>query len=89
MRTSLNDIKVIDDYLLDQLPVASRVAFEARLKHDAMLRLNVFLQQKVYALLKVYHRQKIKQKAEAVHDEIFQGSDHGAFRDSIHKIFKT
>lgn len=47
MRKELESIKLIEDYLSDQLPAGERAAFEAQLANDPQLREELMLQQEL------------------------------------------
>jgi hypothetical protein len=89
MRTSLNEIKLIESYLQDNLSSEARKHFEELMAANALLRLNVFLQRKVFALLKNYLREGLKHKASLVHDKLFHDPREVSFQETIRQIFKS
>jgi len=87
MRTSLNEIKNIEQYLQGNLAAAEKRAFEDRMDKDYPLSIHIFLQQKVYRLLPFYRRRRIKEHAEQLHHCLFHHPEHAAFRESIFRHF--
>jgi anti-sigma-K factor RskA len=87
MRTSLNEIKDIEQYTQGNLSVDDKRAFEERIQHDSSFSINVFLQQKLYRLLPFYKRRRIKEQAEQLHHRLFHHPEHSAFRESIFRLF--
>ncbi len=87
MRTSLNDIKLIEQYSQQELTFADRVDVEQRLLVDERFRLNLFLQRKVYRLLHLYRRKHLKESAQRVHEAIFNEPENESFRARILHLF--
>ena len=88
MRTSLNEIRQIEKYLLRQLSTEEALVFEARLLTNPVLKANAYLQQKVYQLLRIYHRKKLKEEVEAVHQRLFSDPEKADFQQNIIHLFK-
>jgi len=88
MRTSLNDIQKIENYLGGKLNSNESLVFQARLLIDPVLKLNVYVQQKVYSILLLYHRRKLKEEAEIVHQRIFSDPQKVDFQQAILQRFK-
>lgn len=87
MRTSLNEIKSIEQFLHGKLDVAAKRAFEDRISMDRSLHIHVFLQQKIYRLLPFYRRRSVKDQAEQIHHRLFNDPVHDAFRKTILQYF--
>ena len=88
MRTSLNDIKLIEDHLFQRFENGDSLPFEARLILDPALPANIAWQQKSYDLIRQYGRKKIKNEIEAVHQKLFSDkNEHAGFRQKILKLF--
>ncbi|MCS3796971.1 hypothetical protein [Niastella sp. OAS944] len=87
MRTSLNDIKHIDDYLLQYAGKADRALFEARLILQPALQENLAWQQKTYDIIEQYSRRRLKEEIESVHQQLFTEPEHISFRSKILGIF--
>jgi hypothetical protein len=88
MRTSLNDIQQIDDYLLQYSGKADRALFEARLIVQPALQDNLIWQQKTYDIIRQYSRRQLKAEIELVHQQLFTEPEHISFRRKIIDLFR-
>lgn len=70
MRTSLNEIKAIDDHLFNNTDPAGSLLFQARMILNADLRQNVALQQTAHQTIQQYGRKQLKAEIEAVHQKL-------------------
>jgi hypothetical protein len=86
MRTSLNNIKSAEDYLLHQSTPEDHLLFEAQLLLSSELKENLLWQKKTYQLVKLYGRKKLKEELEQVHNELF--TTNKGFRNKILSFFK-
>mgnify|MGYP001597844962 CR=1 FL=1 len=85
MRKQLAEIKEIERYLLQEMPAASRLVFQARMLVTPALRHEVRCQQKAMQLVQWLARQEQRKKLEAV----FQGlMKEDTFHHSITAIFR-
>lgn len=87
MRTSLNDIQQIDDYLLQYASKTDRALFESRLILQPALQENLLWQQKTYDIIKQHSRRRLKAEIETVHQHLFTEPEHISFRRKILEIF--
>lgn len=87
MRTSLNEIKQIDDYLFKYAGEADSLLFEARLILEPALREKMLWQQKTYDIIRQYSRRTLKAEVEAVHQQLFNEPEHSSFRQKILAFF--
>jgi hypothetical protein len=83
MRTSLNNIQQIDDYLLQYAGKTDRALFEARLILQPALQDDLVWQQKTYEIIKQYSRRRLKAEIESVHHQLFAEPEHLSFRQKI------
>jgi hypothetical protein len=88
MRTSLNNTKIIDDYLLDHMDPGDAVLFQAQMLLSTALTENVLIQQQTYAVIKQYSRKKIKAEIIAVQAQLATEPQHRSFMQSISNLFK-
>lgn len=88
MRTSLNDIRNIENYLEGKLNPEELLVFQARLLSDPVLKLNVYVQQKVYSILRLYHRKKLKEEVETVHQRVFGDPLKVNLQQAVYQLFK-
>jgi hypothetical protein len=87
MRTSLSDIKAIEEYLNGTLPIQDRLLFEARLLLSKELRKNVALQREVYRLLAHHHHLKIKEEFQRTHKRLVSDTTNADFLNELRTIF--
>lgn len=87
MRTSLSEIKNIEDYLLDQQQPEDKLVFEARMILNKDLQQKTEQQHQLYKLVRLYGRKKLRQEIEAVQQKLFSDSVHHKFRHTILNIF--
>ncbi len=88
MRTSLNEIKAIDDHLFRLVPGAEDFLFEVRLILDDDLREKVVQQQQAHALIQQYGRKRLKAEIDAVHQQLFNDTRPHTFAAKILRLFK-
>jgi hypothetical protein len=86
MKTSLNEIKQIDDHITGQLSDGENLVIDARMIIDPVLRFNINLQRKLYALVKAYGRRSTRSEVVNVQDKLFQDTK---FRNEILTIFSN
>lgn len=88
MRTSLNEIKEIDDHLMRLTTTGDALVFEAKIIIDDQLREKVSCQQHAYTLVQQYGRKKLKAEIEAVHQQLFNTPTPHGFVKKILALFK-
>jgi hypothetical protein len=87
MRTSLNNIKAIDDYIFNRLAPGDTLLFEANMLLDIDLANGVKQQQSTHAIIRQYGRQKIREEIISVQNILASAPQHRAFRLRIAKLF--
>lgn len=87
MRTSLNEIRLIEDHLDKRLDGAEETLFQAKLLLDKRLDAEVQAQFQTYRLVKAYGRSSLKRDLDAVHKKLFTEAEHRNFRFKILSIF--
>lgn len=87
MRTSLNEIKLLESYVSRTLRQPDFLLVSARLIVDPVLKMNLSLQQKVYALVRLYGRKKLKSELDVLHQKLMDNPDKPFFRKKIEQIF--
>ena len=87
MRTSLNEIKLIDGHLFNQGPHEDRLLFDAMLILDTGLPEKILWQKNAHAIVQQYGRKKLKAEIGAVHQKLFNGPVHQSFRQKILSLF--
>lgn len=89
MRTSLIEIKSIDDYVNGRLDRHSHAAAESRERKDASFMLGVALHKKILRLIGFYHKGEVRSKVDSLHDQIMNDPANAAFRAKINNLFKN
>lgn len=88
MKTSLNELRLIEAHLLGGGAPQERLLVEARLILQPELRQSLHWQQKTHELVRQYGRQQLKKEMEQVHQELFSpATAHPSFREKILKLF--
>jgi hypothetical protein len=87
MRTSLNEIKMIEDHVVKKLSAEEELLFQARLILYPSLKDKVMWQEKVYSLVQSYGRKKLKEEIGEVHHKMFSAPEHEGFRKKIFNLF--
>ncbi len=87
MRTSLNEIQEVENFLLEKLPPQESLLFQAKLITNPMLKWNVALQSKLMDVVLLYHRRKLKVEIRTIHNRLFSNPDKSEFQLTIDKIF--
>lgn len=88
MRTSLNNIKAIDDYLLGRMTPGDTLLFEANMLLNSDLVNDLKHQQITYSIIRQYSRQNIKAELMAVQETLATAPQHRGFMQHIANLFK-
>ncbi|NCD71165.1 hypothetical protein [Mucilaginibacter agri] len=88
MRTSLIEIKEIDDHLMGLAAPGDNLVFNAKTIINDELREKVLLQQHTYTLVHHYGRKQLKAEIEAVHQQLFNTPTPHGFVKKILALFK-
>ena len=89
MKTSSNNTRLIENYLLGKLSPGDKLLFEVRLLLDRKLRIDLYFQKEAYALVKMYHREKLKEELDMLHQQLFNDPDKIVFQQNIYQLFKS
>ena len=87
MRTSLNEIKLIDDHLFNLAAPEERLVFDALLILDPGLAKRVMWQHKTHEIVQQYSRNKLKAEIETFHRKLFSEPQHQSFRQRVLALF--
>jgi hypothetical protein len=87
MRTSLNEIKRIEEHILGHEDPAEALLFDAMLLLDPSFAEQVSLQKRVHAVVLQYSRKKLKVEINSVHEQLFSRREHLSFRRRILNLF--
>ncbi len=88
MRTSLNEIKLIDGYIFNNNPVEDALLFDAMLIIDPALSDQIVWQKKTHAIVRQYSRKQLKAEIELAHQKLFNQPEHINFTQKILSFFK-
>jgi len=87
MRTSLNNIQEVDDYVLKQSPPQDALLFEAKLIIDPELKHTVMWHRQTLNIVNQYGRNNLRSMIEKVHQQLFTHPEHQSFRQKMLRLF--
>ncbi|WP_316839771.1 hypothetical protein [Pedobacter gandavensis] len=87
MKTSWNELLLIEDYLLSDRKGTDKILLEAHMVLKPGLRESLFWQEKTYSLIEEYGRQQLRKEIEQVHEKLFTAPEHYSFRKKIMQLF--
>jgi len=87
MRTSLNEIKLIDGHIFNSNPTEDALLFDALLLLNPELPGQIIWQKKTHAAIQQYSRKKLRAEIEAVHQQLFNVTEHQSFKQRILSLF--
>jgi hypothetical protein len=87
MRTSLNNIKAIDDYILGDMTPGDALLFQAKMLLNTDLKDDVQHQQNTYSIVRQYGRQNIKAEIMAVQQTLTSAPQYRGFMQRIKNLF--
>jgi hypothetical protein len=88
MRTYLNDIKLIEQYLHKTLAPEDRLIVEVRMLVDQEFKKNVLLQQQVLSLVAIYYTQNLREELDHYTRKLFNDPLKKDFQNRIMNLFK-
>ncbi len=88
MRTSLNEVKALEELLLDEGNPAERLVTQAKVLTNHDLQEQAGWQLRTYELVREYGRQKLRREIQSVEKQLFTSSRYRSFQDRIRSIFK-
>lgn len=87
MKTSLNELRLIEDYLLSHSEDGENCLFAAKIILQPQLGEQVYWQKKTYQVVEDYGRKQLKMEIEKIHDTLFNTVKHQTFRQRIMRMF--
>lgn len=87
MKTSLNELQLIEDFLLLNTNAEDKVLMQARQVLQPGLQESVYWQQKTYRLIETYGREQLRKEIRQVHQKLFTAAVHSSFRERIKRFF--
>jgi hypothetical protein len=89
MKTSWDELILIERYLDDQLSTDERETFEDRLRTDKIFKINVLAQFKVRRVVKKHYLAKLRQQARLLHNRLYNDPARRHLRQAIEALFKS
>lgn len=87
MKTSWNDLLLIEDYLLSDRQGEDKMLLEAHIILQPHLKDSILWQEKTYSMIQQYGRLQLKKEIDQVHERLFTAPEHSSFRKKIMQIF--
>jgi hypothetical protein len=88
MRTSLNKIQAIENFITGAIAPSERILFEANQLLDPALADEVKLQRNTYDIITAYNRALLKDELNCLHHKVMNDPSKKSFADLIRSIFK-
>ncbi len=89
MRTSLNEIRLIDEHLFNNGQPDDALLFDAMRIINPALNRQITLQAQTHILINNYSRKKLKAEIESAHQKLFNEPAHLSFKQRIMSFFKS
>lgn len=87
MKTSLNELQLIEDFLLVNTNAEDKVLMQARQILQPDLQESVHWQQKTYRLIESYGREQLRKEIRQVHQKLFTAPEHASFSERVKRFF--
>jgi hypothetical protein len=87
MRTSLNNIKHIDDFISGKLSPTESLIFQARVLLDSDLRQQVEWHRRTVAIINLYGRKELRNEVEKIHRDIFAVNSDHSLKHRVRNLF--
>ena len=88
MRTSLNEIRELEEWLFKKGDLTDRLMTEAKVLSNPEFQEKVKWQTQSYELVTAYGRQKLQEEIRQVEKQLFSSPKYRSFQDRIRSIFK-
>jgi len=88
MRTSLNNLKLVDDHVLGLATPQDNLLLEAKLILNPALSDDIYWHKHTLTFVQLYGRKQLRADIAAVHNQLFTRPEHLSFRQSILRFFK-
>ncbi|NII83873.1 hypothetical protein H9N25_13680 [Pedobacter riviphilus] len=87
MKTLLNELRLIEHYLLSDAKDGESFLFEAKMILQPELREQVYWQNKTYQVVRDYSRKQLKNEINNIHETLFNTVEHQSFRQKVMRLF--
>ena len=88
MKTLLNELRLIEHYLLSDAKDGESFLFEAKMILQPELREQVYWQNKTYQVMRDYSRKQLKNEINNIHETLFNTVEHQSFRQKVMRLFR-
>jgi hypothetical protein len=88
MKTSLNELRLIEHYLLSDDKDGENFLFEAKMILQPGLKQQVYWQNKTYHMVRDYGRKQLKNEINNIHEKLFNTDEHQSFRQKVMRLFR-
>lgn len=88
MKTSLDELQLIESCLLGQASGGQQALFEAKLLLDSELGEDAYWQRKTYGIIRECGRKQLRNELEQIHQVLFSSPQHQSFRDKVLRFFR-
>jgi hypothetical protein len=88
MKMSLNELRLIEEYLLSVLEQEENCLFKAKLILQPELMEEVYWQDKTYQVIEEYGRKQLKNEVEKIHQMLFNSIEHQSFKSMVMRLFR-
>lgn len=87
MKTSLNELRLIEHYLLSDKKDGESFLLEAKMILQPELTQQVYWQNKTYQMVRDYGRKQLKNEIDNIHEKLFNTGAHQSFRQKVMRLF--
>lgn len=87
MKSSLREIQKSEAFISGRMPTEEALLYEAQVLTNPFLRWNLHFLKLSFRILKLYHRKKLKEEAEAVHQDLFASDSTSELKKRIQNLF--
>jgi len=87
MKTSLNELRLIEHYLLSDERDGESFLLEAKMILQPELKQQVYWQNKTYQMVRDYGRKQLKTEIDNIHETLFNTDAHQSFRQKVMRLF--
>ncbi|MBB6239353.1 hypothetical protein HDC90_004006 [Pedobacter sp. AK013] len=87
MKTLLNELRLIEHYLLSDDKDGESFLLEAKMILQPELKEQVYWQQKTYQVVRDYGRKQLKNEINNIHETLFNTEAHQSFRQKVMHLF--
>ncbi|MBO9675116.1 MAG: hypothetical protein J7577_16835 [Sphingobacteriaceae bacterium] len=88
MKTLLNELRLIEHYLLSDSEDEESFLLEAKMILQPELKEQVYWQHKTYQVVHDYGRKQLKNEIDNIHETLFNTEAHQSFRQKVMRLFR-